>query len=418
MSRTIVHIDMNAFFAAVEQMCNPSLKGLPLIICGDPDGRSVVSTASYEAREYGVNSGMPVSEAKKRCPEGIFMEGDPRKYVFYSLRLFQIYSRFTTLVEPFSIDEAFLDLSGTEYAGFDAARSTGMAIKKAILRSFPGLSSSVGIGPNKYVSKMASSLEKPDGLVVIRDLMEFRNSFWPRPVETLWGVGDKTKHLLNKLGIFNVEQLAGTPVNILRGHMGENGEGLRSIAWGEDDTPVIPFDQGISAKSMGHEHTLGKDIGDLDCVEGVLLRLCDQVGRRLRKNACRARTICVKMRFPDFLTIQRQNTLERYIDDDIEIFRTARGLLRANIRGRKVRLLGVTASNLEYDHLEVGALFPAQEKKGELVAAVDSLRDKYGDNILVRAGILGRRRRKLPKREGSANTYPIVRGYGKVDVGG
>lgn len=418
MPRTIVHIDMNAFFAAVEQMCNPSLKGLPLIICGDPDGRSVVSTASYEARKYGVNSGMPVGEAKHRCPDGVFMEGDPRKYVFYSLRLFQIYSQFTTLVEPFSIDEAFLDLSGTEYAGFDKARSTGKAIKKAIRRSFPGLSASVGIGPNKYISKMASSLEKPDGLVVIKDQAEYRSVFWRMPVETLWGVGDKTKLLLNRLGIFSVGQLANAPVHILRGNMGENGEALRSIACGEDDTPVIPFDQGISAKSIGHEHTLGEDIGDLDDMEGILLRLCDQVGRRLRKNECRARTICLKMRFPDFVTIQRQITLDRYIDDDIEIFRAARGLLRANISDRKVRLLGVTASNLDYDHTEIGALFPAQEKKGELVAAVDSIRDKFGENIFVRAGILGRRKRKARIAGGPAKTYPMLRGYGWIDVGG
>jgi DNA polymerase-4 len=367
---------------------------------------------------YGVNSGMPVGEAKRRCPKGVFMEGDPRKYVFYSLSLFQIYSRFTTMVEPFSIDEAFLDLSGTEHAGFDETRSTGMAIKKAIRRSFPGLSASVGIGPNKYISKMASSLEKPDGLVVIKDQMEFRQLFWSKPVETLWGVGDKTKLLLNKLGIFNVEQLANTPVHVLRGNMGENGEALRSIALGEDDTPVIPFDQGISAKSIGHEHTLGKDVGDLDYMEGVLLRLCDQVGRRLRKNACRARTVCLKMRFPDFVTIQRQSTLNRYIDDDVEIFLAARGLLRANIRGRKVRLLGVTASNLDYDHSGVGALFPEQEKRGELVAAVDSLRDRFGENIFVRAGILGRRKRRARIAGGPAKTYPILRGYGKIEAGG
>jgi DNA polymerase-4 len=408
---------MNAFFASVEQMCNPTLRGKPLIVCGDPNGRSVVTTASYEARKYGVSSGMSVADAKRRCPDAIYMGGDPRKYVFYSLQLFQIYARFTTMVEPFSIDEAFLDLSGTEYGGFDNARSSGRAIKNAIKKSFPSLSASVGIGPNKYIAKMASSLEKPDGLVVIRDLLEFRKIFWPMAVETLWGVGDKTKLFLNKLGIYKVEQLAKIPLHIIRGNMGENGEGLRSIAWGQDKTPVISYNNGILAKSMGHEHTLGKDIGDVDAMEGVLLRLCDQVGRRLRRDACKARTIRIKMRFPDFVTIQRQTSLARYIDDDIEIFRVSSSLLRENIQGRKVRLLGVTASNLEYNQAEIGSLFCEQEKKEDLAYTVDSLKDRYGENILVRAGILGRRKRKPRRSKGSSNTYPILRGFGKIEVG-
>jgi DNA polymerase-4 len=414
--RTIVHIDMNAFFASVEQMCNPSLRGKPLIICGDPDGRSVVSTASYEARKFGVSSGMSVGDAKRRCPDGLYMEGNPRKYVYYSLQLFQVYSRFTAVVEPFSIDEAFLDLSCTEYGGFDKARSSGIAIKEEIGSCFPGLLASVGIGPNKYIAKMASFLEKPDGLVIIRDQLEFRKIFWPMEVDALWGVGEKTKNLLNKLGIFSVAQLANAPLNILKGHMGENGDALRCLAWGEDDSPVIPYYQGIPAKSMGHEHTLDSDIGDLDSMEGVLLRLSDQVGRRLRKENCRARTICVKLRFPDFVTIQRQTSLSRHIDDDIEIFRVARVLLRENIKGRKVRLLGVTASNLEYSGRGVNYLFLEQERKACLAATVDSLKDKFGENILIRAGILGRRKAIYGKTRGPSNMSAMLRGYGKVTV--
>jgi nucleotidyltransferase/DNA polymerase involved in DNA repair len=391
---------MNAFFASVEQMCNPALRGKPLIICGDPKGRSVVSTASYEARNYGIDSGMPGTEARRLCPHGIFLEGSPKKYVYYSLQILKIYSRYTSSVEPFSIDEAYLDFSGTQYDGLQNARSTGELIKEDMRKKFPSLTASIGFGPNKYIAKMASSLEKPDGLVVLKTPEEFRRVYWKKPVESLWGVGERTKIHLNSIGISSVEQLANAPPYLLRGHMGEYGEGMHSIAWGRDSTPVIPYDQGVDAKSMGHEHTFRMDIGDLDKLEGILLRLCDQVGRRLRKHRCKARTICVKLRSRDFATISRQRSLKRYIDDDMEIFRVARTLLRENLNGKQLRLMGVTAYNLEFSGLDLGSIFDRQVRKNCLVDAVDSVRDKYGENVLVRAGIIGRGR-------ASSNPYPM-----------
>ncbi len=391
MPRIIAHIDMNAFFASIEQMCNPSLRGRPLIICGDPAGRSVVSTASYEARKYGIDSGMPASEAKRLCPEGVFFQGDARKYVYYSLRLLKIYTMFTRAVEPFSIDEAYLDLNGSGCEDFASARRTACRIKSAVKESFPLLTASIGIGPNKYVAKMASSLEKPDGLVVIEDLDQFRRIFWKEPVDRLWGVGEKTRDLLNGLGIFCVEQIAKAPEGLLRSHMGENGDGLRSIAWGGDNTPVIPYDVGIEAKSMGHEHTFSMDIGDADELDRILLRLCDQVGRRLRKHDCSARTVCVKLRFKDFSTITRQKTLAGRTNDDMEIFRVASRLLRENRDGRMLRLVGVKASSLDYGGAGVGQMFLDQAGRRGLISSIDSLRDKFGDNVLVRAGALRRR---------------------------
>jgi DNA polymerase-4 len=390
MARTIAHIDMNAFFASVECMCNPSLRGVPLIICGDPEGRSVVSTASYEARKFGIESGMPASEARRRCPGGTFMEGSPKKYVFYSLQLLKIYSRFTSSVEPFSIDEAFLDLTGTDHDGLHRAGHTARRIKSEMRARFPTLTASIGFGPNKYAAKMASSLRKPDGLVVIRSLEEYRDTFWPMQVERLWGVGASSKRLLNGIGLFTVEEVAKAPVHLLKGHMGQFGEALHEIAWGRDDTPVVSLENGIDAKSMGHEHTFRTDIEDPERLDGILLRLCDQVGRRLRRHECTARTICVKIRFNDFTTITRRRSLARYIDDDMEIFRVARALLRENHGGRKLRLIGVTASNLEYGRSASGQLFQSQERKSGLAAAVDLIRDKYGENVLVRAGIIGR----------------------------
>jgi DNA polymerase-4 len=390
MARTIAHIDMDAFFASVECMCNPRLMGAPLIICGAPEKRSVVSTASYEARKYGIESGMPAAEARRRCPNGIFMEGSPKKYVFYSLQLLKIYSRYTSSVEPFSIDEAFLDLTGTEHEGLHRATIAAGRIKSEMRAQFPLLTASIGFGPNKYVAKMASSLSKPDGLAVMRSLKEFRTTFWPMPLERLWGVGSSTKKLLNGIGLFTVEDVARAPRHLLRGHMGQYGEALHEIAWGRDDTPVVSMERGIDAKSMGHEHTFSTDIEDQDRLEGILLRLCDQVGRRLRRHGCRARTICVKIRFKNFTTITRQRSLARYIDDDMEIFRVARALLMENQRGRALRLLGVTASTLEYGASGDGQLFQSHSRRVGLTAAVDTIRDKYGENVLVRAGIIGR----------------------------
>jgi len=390
MKRTIAHIDMNAFFASVEQMCNPSLRGKPLIVCGDPERRSVVSTASYEAREYGVVSGMPVTEARRLCPCGVFLVGSPRKYVYYSVRLLKIYSRFTSAVEPFSIDEAFLDLTGTSFDGLDKAEGTGRLIKDAVRRSFPLLAASIGFAPNKYVAKMASSIEKPDGLVVIRSQEEFKRLFWRRPVEVLWGIGEKTKRKLSSMGITTVEDLARAPLALLKRRFGENGEALHDISWGKDDAPVLSAGERIEAKSMGHEHTLKEDTSDRDELEGVLLRLCDQVGRRLRRGGCVARTVSVKMRFSDFTTITRQKALASGTDDGLELFRVARRLLSENFGGRKLRLIGVTASSLDYGAARGGFLFGEDARRDLLERTLDSLKDKYGENALVRAGIIGR----------------------------
>jgi len=392
MGRTIAHIDMNAFFASVERMCNPSLRGKPVIVCGDPGGRSVVSTASYEAREYGVRSGMPVGEARRLCPDATFLEGDPKKYVYFSLQLLDLYTKFTGDVEPFSIDEAFLDLTGTRFGGLQKGMETGARIKSEIRKKFPDLTASVGLAPNKYAAKMASSLEKPDGLVVIRTLEEYRRKFWPMDVGSLWGVGEKTKEKLSRMGIATIGQLARTPVKVLRAAFGEGGESLHAAAWGCDDTPVVPFTEGTRAKSMGHEHTLGEDTAQLEILEGVLLRLCDQVGRRLRKASAKARTVSVKLRFSDFTTITRQKSLSRYVDDGVEIFRVACGLLREHVGARKVRLIGVAASSLQYSDADQEHLFEDYRRRRLLERAIDMLKDKFGENVLVRAGIVARTR--------------------------
>lgn len=384
--RTIAHIDMDAFFASVEQVFNPHYKGKPLVVCGDPNRRGVVSTASYEARKYGVRAGMPLQEARYLCPNGIYVEGNSEKYVHVSLKLLEIYKDFTPMVEPFSIDEAFLDLTGTIYE-WEVARKGAILIKKRIREEF-NLTASIGIAPNKYMAKMASGLEKPDGLVQI-DSEDYRKIFWKRKVEELWGVGAKTAVALRRLGIDTVDDLARFPVTILRAEFGINGEKLSDMANGKDDSPVTPYYEGVPVKSMGHEYTLREDTDSLDKLERTLLRLSDQVGRRLRQEGYLGDTVTLKLRSSTFATITRQKKLTGYTDEDRMIFGVGRGLLKENWKGEKVRLVGVSISGLvRRGHSLSESLFEKDEKERRVLEAIDNLRDKFGENAIVRAGAM------------------------------
>ena len=250
MPRLIFHIDMDAFFASVEQRCNPKLRGKPLIICGDPDSRSVVSTASYEAREYGIHSGMPVGKARRLCPHAVFLCGSPGKYIHYSIQILQIYKRFSPIVEPFSIDEAFLDMSGTKW-GWRGAEEVACRIKALISSEFD-MTASVGIAENKLIAKMASSMEKPDGMTVIPP-GGFADHFHQLPVDELWGVGEKTVESLRKIGLRTIEDVANSPRSTLTNLYGVAGEHLYFKANGIDNSKVIPYFEGIEVKSVGHE---------------------------------------------------------------------------------------------------------------------------------------------------------------------
>lgn len=377
---------MDAFFASVEQVFNPHYKGKPLIVCGDPSRRGVVSTASYEARKYGVKPGMPLQEARYRCPHGIYVEGGPGKYIHVSLQLLEIYKEFTPIVEPSSIDEAFLDLTGTVYEG-EAARRGAILIKKKIREEF-NLTASIGIAPNKFMAKMASGLEKPDGLVQINS-EDYRKIFWKRKVDELWGVGAKTAAALKRLGIDTIGDLARFPVNILRAEFGINGEKLVDMARGEDDSPVIPYYEGVPVKSMGHEHTLREDTDSLEKLERTLLRLSDQVGRRLRQDGYVGDTVTLKLRNAKFVTITRQRKLTGYTDEDKVIFKTARRLLEEHWKGETVRLIGVSVSGLAKRGSSLTeSLFKKDEKRRRTLEVIDVLRDKFGENVIVRAGTM------------------------------
>jgi len=385
MHRVIFHLDMDAFFSQIEQLANPRLKGKPVIVCGDPDSRSVVSTASYEARKYGVKSGMAVGLAKKLCPQGIFIGGNPQKYVYTSIQILKLLKGFTTLVEPFSVDEAFLEFADL---GMEGAQCIARDIKRKIKNEF-GLTGSIGIGPNKFVAKMASGYQKPDGLTMIRE-GEFLKAFGDKPVSTLWGVGEKTDAKLRRLGITSIRDLAFYPERKLKSVFGVYGSDLKSAANGIDDSPLIPYFEGIEPKSMGHEYTLPEDISCEDRLLSTLFRLSEKVARRLRREGYIGDTITVKMRDKDFNTITRQRKIDHHVDRDDIIYITARRLFEDNNKGVALRLLGVSVSGLvKKDEACSEPIFNWDKKYNQFIKTMDSIRDKFGERSIKRGAGIG-----------------------------
>ncbi len=386
----ILLADMDAFFASVEQLDDPRLRGRPVIVCGDPRRRGVVTAASYEARPSGVRAGMNLAEARRLCPEAEYVEGHPERYVALSLEVLQLYLSFTPAVEPFSVDEAFLGLDA-KVTTTDEARTWAVRVQAAVAERF-GLGVSVGAGPNKLVAKMAAGLRKPRGVTVL-DEESFRREFWPLPAQELWGVGPKLAERMRSLGIVTVGDLARAPVPSLKSTFGIVGPSLREAAWGRDETPLVPYHEGIEPKSMGHEVTLPADSAEAGYLEGTLLRLSDQVARRLRSEGYVGRTVVLKLRDARFRTCTRQKALEGWTDDHRRIFECARILWRSNWRGGALRLLGVSVSHLEKRAEQAQAeLFEEDRREDRLTDALDGLRDRLGEATVVPAGSLTHRR--------------------------
>ncbi len=383
-SATILHVDLDAFFAAVEQRDRPELRGKPVIVGGGgPDDRGVVSTASYEARVFGVHSAMPLRTAGRLCPQGIFLPVDGAKYVVESGRVMRILGRFTSRVEQVSIDEAFLDVAGSE-ALFGSPEEIARLIKAAV-HAETGLTASVGVATSKLVAKVGSDLRKPDGLVVVPpgDEAAF---LAPLPVSRLWGVGPATVAVLAELGVRTIGELATLPLATLARRFGAHGASLAERAVGIDRDPVHEPE---AAKSVGHEHTFDEDTNDRDTLERTLLGLADGVSWRLRGMGRRAGTIVVKVRDSGFRTVTRQAQLPEPTDLTEPIYHAALALARPEVKGRRIRLLGVTATHLDVpDQL---ALFTVDgERRHRAVEAADALRRKYGDRTVVRARLLDR----------------------------
>src|SRR5712691_7742649 len=343
-ARTILHVDMDAFYAAVEQRDRPELRGKPVIVGADPKGgkgRGVVSTASYEARRFGVGSAMPISQAYRLCPHGVYLPVDMEKYVRVSKQVMAVLRDVTDLVEPVSIDEAFLDVTGRRRA-LGSGEEIARRLKDEIRRG-TSLTASVGVATSKLVAKIASDLRKPDGLIVVLPGTEAA-FLAPLPVRRLWGVGPKMEERLMKIGVRTIGELATCDPARLERRLGTHGHDLVQLARGIDLREVVS--EGEDAKSIGQEHTFGADTGDRERLRTTLLELCDAVARRLRQHGVRARTVTLKYRDEDFHTSTRAKTLEAAVDSGDALFEAAWRLFRGVHGRRKVRLLGVSASGL------------------------------------------------------------------------
>ena len=378
---TILHVDLDAFFAAVEQRDRPELRGLPVVVGGDPSGRGVVSAASYEARAFGVRSAMPLRTAAALCPQAVFLPVRGGRYAEVSREVMAILRRFSPVVEQVSIDEAFLDVAGTgALHGSPERIATGI---RAAIRSELGLAASVGVANSRLVAKIASDLRKPDALVVVPAGTE-AEFLDPLPIGRLWGVGAKTRAVLADHGVRTIGDLARLPPDVLRRRLGEHGTSLADRARGVDPTPI-----GVDAdaKSVSHEHTLDQDTRDLEVIERSLLALAEGVASRLRTGGLRASTIAVKVRDSDFVTHSRQMTLRDPTDQADDIYHAALSLARPQVRGIRVRLLGVAASGLT-ERAQL-ALFAAEEdRRRKASSATDAIRRRYGTQALVRARLL------------------------------
>nr|MBN2278014.1 DNA polymerase IV [candidate division Zixibacteria bacterium] len=385
--RVIMHVDMDAFFAAVEVRNCPWLKGKPVIVGGDPRWRSVVSTCSYEARRYGVHSGMPITRARQLCPDGVFISGTLNGYIYTSAMLQLIFQKYSPVVEPFSVDEAFLELTGCHRV-FGTVENVVAQMKEEI-REKLSLTCSVGISPTKLMAKMGSGENKPDGMTIM-DRDDFRRIFYPRPVDALWGIGEATRKILNKIGIFTVGDLAERKEKELKAHFGKNGESLSILARGMDTNEVYNYENRPMDKSMSHETTLMNDLTEIDKVYSTLLWLSDRVARRLRKDNYVGRTVSVKVRSSDFNTITRDHTLDHPTDQTRVIYEAARNLVPREYGMKiKIRLLGVRVSNLEKKEVsrQMELIEDTAVKKLQATsAAIDRVRNRFGDSAIKLAG--------------------------------
>lgn len=382
MTRTILHIDMDAFYAAVEQRDNPEFRGKPVIVGAAPRmgrGRGVVSAASYEARKYGIHSAQPISRAYRLCPNGIFLPVRGSRYVSVSKKIMDIFHEYTPLVQAISLDEAFLDLTGTERL-FGPAEEVGKDIKGRILAQ-EQLTASVGIGPNKLIAKIASDLEKPDGFVVVQPGKE-REFLAPLPVGKLWGIGKKMEEKLAALGIKTVGELAAFPKQTLLDTAGKIGSDLWKYARGMDKNPVIPDSK---AKSVSNEITFPKDVSDPSRILETLLRLSEKVGYRLRTHEWIGKTVTLKVRFEDFSTIVRHKTLPKPIYMSEAIYTEVYYLYENLEVHQPIRLLGVGVTQLSSAGEQQMALFGEEdEKRKKVTQAVDVLKKKFGTDIIGR----------------------------------
>ena len=376
LQRWIMHVDMDAFYASVEILDNPELKGLPVIV-GGRSARGVVSTCSYEARKFGVHSAMPLFEARRLCPHGVYLPVRPHRYAEISGKIMAIFRETSPLVEQLSIDEAFLDLTGMERLG--GAETIARKVQDRIMDELK-LSASVGLAPNKFLAKLASDMRKPHGFVKIAP-EEAALLLAPMPVSKIFGIGRSAEEKLKQFGIEKIGQLAAADITILRKVFGINAEQVKLLARGLDDRPVVNEEE---AKSIGKENTFDRDLTDFESCREEVLDLCGQVGWRLRREKLAGHTVTLKVKFADFHTITRSATSDRLIAWDEDIFALVEKLLQKINVKPGVRLLGVSVSNLFCPEDEPTLGFEEDERMKKRNQAIDALKGKFGENIIKR----------------------------------
>ena len=380
----ILHVDMDAFYASVEELDDPGLVGKPVVVGGTPDGRGVVAAANYAARKYGIHSAMPAAQARRLCAHALFIKPRMDRYIEVSREIRAVFARYTPLVEPLSLDEAFLDVTSSSRL-FGEAESIAVRIKGEI-RDELGLVASVGVAPNKFLAKLASDLDKPDGLVVVPvDAIE--DFLDPLPVSRLWGVGKVSERSLAEMGVATIGDLRRLPDALLGRRFGNSAAHFARLSRGIDDRPVVPD---RDAKSISHETTFATDIGDREVLKSWLLELTEQVATRLRRQQVRGKTVFIKVRYADFRTVTRSESLEAPTSVTRELYLTAARLLQAQLarNGQPVRLLGMGTSGITTENLEQGQLFETEDREQQrrIDSVVDAVKTRFGNRSMRRGG--------------------------------
>jgi DNA polymerase-4 len=384
---------MDAFYASVEQRDRPELRGLPVIVGADPRGRGVVSAASYEARVFGVRSAMPIGKAARLCPQGVFVPVDMAKYARVSDEIMALLGEFSPLVEPVSVDEAFVDLTGTASL-FGPPPDAVRTIKRRI-RAETGLTASAGLAANKFIAKIASDLRKPDGMVVVEPGRE-AEFLAPLPIERLWGVGKATAKSLAALGIATIGQLQRFSRASLVSRLGDHGADLHELAFGRDDRAVTPW---TAPKSMGAEATFGRDTDDRARLETTLRGQAERVARELREGGVAASRVTLKLRFADFRTITRSHTGDP-TQDGLELYRRVMVLFARERLVQRVRLIGLSASTLGPPASgQLGLLDPNAVRRERLARAVDGITGRFGAGVIRPAALVRPPVRRDPTAE-------------------
>lgn len=385
-NKTILHIDMDSYFASVEQQANPFLRGKPIAVSGHPDMRTVVAAASVEAKKYGVKSAMSIQEARRLCPKLYFVLGDPEKYVYLTKRIINIFLSYTDLVEVVSIDEAFMDVTAIEKR-HGGVKKIAQEIKRRLKKEIGDwMCCSIGIAPNKLIAKLASGLKKPDGLVLVKS-KDISSLLKKIELTDLWGIGPRLKQRLALIGINTISDLQNYPLQSLIKEFGEAGFRLHQMSLGKDSSLVSTYYEEEQEKSMGHQYTLPKNTLDKAYLVNVLLKLSERVARRLRRAGLAGRVVNVTIRYADFETLSKQKTGNFYLNDGFPIYKSAKKILNQFSFKKPVRLIGVSVSQLT-NHIQQTLPFLHLSKQQNILKAIDEVNNQYGEFTLQRASLL------------------------------